>query len=137
MNWLVCSKENASVDRIKMTAAHASAGHHERNHAPVVSLGGTRWTSSLFGAGCGFRQGSVVDIQCFVSFSIVTKNEGIADWRRGHNPALFHAVIGRFFGDYHIMNVAFAQPRSSDANKAGFLGEFRKRTCADIAHAAS
>jgi len=73
----VCSKENPSVEKIKITTAHTSAGHHERSHAAIMSLVGTRWrTTSRLGAGRGFRQGSVGDIQRLTSSSIVANNEG-------------------------------------------------------------
>ena len=49
---------------------------------------------------------------------------------------LFHAVVRGFLGDDHVVDVGFAEAGGGDADELAELGEFGKRACADVAHAA-
>src|SRR5947209_6861642 len=48
---------------------------------------------------------------------------------------LFQSVVGRFPGDDYIMDVAFAQPRSADANETRLLLKLRNGARAAVSHA--
>src|ERR1700730_4645541 len=52
-------------------------------------------------------------------------------------PLSFHAVVGGFASDDHVMNVAFAESGGGDAHKFAALGECFQIFGADIAHAAA
>ena len=53
----------------------------------------------------------------------------------GHGPALFHAVIRRFLGNDHVVNVAFAQPRWGDSQETRFPLQLADVARAAISHA--
>ena len=44
-------------------------------------------------------------------------------------------IVWRFARDHHIVHVAFAQAGATDADKAGFLQQFRNGGTTTVAHA--
>lgn len=143
MILLVCSEENESVERTKIIAAQSSAGHHARSQAGNSEWGGRREPRlASSGAGRGLRQDSEVDKSCSSTTSGLrlrshaTRCVSRNSIDRKPQNSLFHAVVRRFLGNHHIVDVALAKPGSGDANETALFRQLGDVARAHVAHAA-
>ncbi len=63
----------------------------------------------------------------------------LIEWKANHKQPrskLFHAVVGGFLGDDHVVDVGFTEAGSGDADEAAFFGEFGDGARADVTHTA-
>ena len=52
-------------------------------------------------------------------------------------PTLLNPIVGGFFGDDDVVDVAFAEAGGGDAEEAGFFLHLADVACAAVAHAAA
>ena len=143
MMRLVCSEENESVERKNIIAAQSSAGHQARSQSGNSEWGGMREPRpASSGAGRGLRQDSEVDKSCSSKKietrlrSHVKRYASRKSIDKKPQNSLFHAVVGRFLGNNHIVDMALAKAGSGDANETALFRELRDVACAHVAHAA-
>jgi len=142
MMRLVCSEEKESVESTNIIAAQSSAGHQARSQAGNSERGGMREPRpASSGTGRGLPQDSEVDKSCSSKRSklrpqlLYKKYACRKSIDKQPQNSLFHTIVGRFFRNNYIVDMALAKAGSGDAGESSLFRELRDGARAHVAHA--